>query len=306
MFSIIIPTFNNLDYLKLCIKSIRQNSKYTHQIIPHVNIGVDGTRDFLRDENIDFTFTKYNSGICEGMNTASKKSKFKYILYSHDDFYFCPGWDVVLKNEIDATSNKVINLGGSASMSQTDNTNASNPGFNFSGELGALASLAGGKQTDRSRVLAVVPLAATARAPAPAPTADAGPVWTRRWGASTWSSATPPTPTWCGSPTSRPTAWSDTRTCWPRRSSRRWRRWTAWAPPWTAAIWTASWWARGHGSSGPLPGSTPARAWRSGGWRASSAACWTPRSASQRCAPTGRPSAGPARSWKVLQLVSIP
>ena len=101
MFSIIIPTFNNLDYLKLCIKSIRQNSKYTHQIIPHVNIGEDGTCDFLRNENIDFTFTKYNSGICEGMNTASKKSKFKYILYSHDDFYFCPGWDQVLKNEID-------------------------------------------------------------------------------------------------------------------------------------------------------------------------------------------------------------
>ena len=112
MFSIIIPTFNNLDYLKLCIKSIRQNSKYTHQIIPHVNIGGDGTCDFLRDENIDFTFTEYNSGICEGMNTASKKSKFKYILYSHDDFYFCPGWDVVLKNEIDAIGHNNFYLSG--------------------------------------------------------------------------------------------------------------------------------------------------------------------------------------------------
>ena len=112
MFSIIIPTFNNLDYLKLCIKSIRQNSKYTHQIIPHVNIGGDGTCDFLRDENIDFTFTKYNSGICEGMNTASKKSRFKYILYSHDDFYFCPGWDVVLKNEIDAIGHNNFYLSG--------------------------------------------------------------------------------------------------------------------------------------------------------------------------------------------------
>ena len=112
MFSIIIPTFNNLDYLKLCIKSIRQNSIYNHQIIPHVNIGEDGTCDFLQDENIDFTFTKYNSGICEGMNTASKKSKFEYILYSHDDFYFCPGWDVVLKNEIDAIGHNNFYLSG--------------------------------------------------------------------------------------------------------------------------------------------------------------------------------------------------
>ena len=112
MFSIIIPTFNNLDYLKLCIKSIRQNSIYNHQIIPHVNIGDDGTCDFLQDENIDFTFTKYNSGICEGMNTASKKSKFKYILYSHDDFYFCPGWDDVLKNEVDAIGHNNFYLSG--------------------------------------------------------------------------------------------------------------------------------------------------------------------------------------------------
>ena len=65
MFSIIIPTFNNLDYLKLCIKSIRQNSKYTHQIIPHVNFGSDKTSEFLINENIDFTFTDYNYGICE-------------------------------------------------------------------------------------------------------------------------------------------------------------------------------------------------------------------------------------------------
>ena len=33
MFSILIPTFNNLDYLKLCIDSIKKNSKFEHQII---------------------------------------------------------------------------------------------------------------------------------------------------------------------------------------------------------------------------------------------------------------------------------
>ena len=112
MFSIIIPTFNNLDYLKLCIKSIRQNSKYTHQIIPHVNIGSDKTSEFLVNENIDFTFTDYTSGICEGMNTASKKSRFEYILYSHDDFYFCPGWDIALKDEIEKIGHNMFYLSG--------------------------------------------------------------------------------------------------------------------------------------------------------------------------------------------------
>ena len=112
MFSIIIPTFNNLAYLKLCIKSIRQNSKFNHQIVPHVNIGSDKTSDFLINENIDFTFTDYNSGICEGMNTASKKSKFEYILYSHDDFYFCPGWDIALKDEIEKIGHNKFYLSG--------------------------------------------------------------------------------------------------------------------------------------------------------------------------------------------------
>ena len=37
MFSILIPTLNNLNYLKLCIKSIKNNSKYNHEIIVHVN-----------------------------------------------------------------------------------------------------------------------------------------------------------------------------------------------------------------------------------------------------------------------------
>ena len=35
------------------------------------------------------------------MNLAAKKSNFKYLLYAHDDFYFAPNWDVVLKNELD-------------------------------------------------------------------------------------------------------------------------------------------------------------------------------------------------------------
>ena len=74
MFSIIIPTLNNLSYLKLCINSIRKNSKYNHEIIPHVNIGADGTLDYLKKNNIKFTYTRENSGICKGMNLAAKKS----------------------------------------------------------------------------------------------------------------------------------------------------------------------------------------------------------------------------------------
>ncbi len=112
MFSIIIPTLNNLEYLKLCINSIFKNSKYNHEIIPHVNIGDDGTIEYLKQNQIKFTHTNYNSGICKGMNLAAKVSKFKYILYAHDDFYFCPNWDHILKKEIDLIGHNNFYLSG--------------------------------------------------------------------------------------------------------------------------------------------------------------------------------------------------
>ena len=112
MFSIIIPTFNNLVYLKVCIDSLKKNSVFNHQIIPHVNVGDDGTEEYLKSEEIDYTITKYNSGICKGMNLASKKANFDYILYAHDDFYFCPGWDKAMSEEINRIGHNKFYISG--------------------------------------------------------------------------------------------------------------------------------------------------------------------------------------------------
>ncbi len=100
MISIIIPTFNNLDYLKLCINSLEKNSKYQNEIIFHINDGSDGSLQFVKDKKYNYTFSKENIGLCSAINTASKLSKNDYILYSHDDMYFCPDWDVVLMDEV--------------------------------------------------------------------------------------------------------------------------------------------------------------------------------------------------------------
>ena len=100
MFSILIPSFNNLDYLKICINSIKKNSKFNHQIVVHVNEGNDGTLEYIQKNNFDFTYSKENIGMPKALNTASKLSKFDYILISHDDFYYCPDWDSLLMNEV--------------------------------------------------------------------------------------------------------------------------------------------------------------------------------------------------------------
>ena len=112
MFSILIPTYNNLDYLKICLESLKKNSKFDHQIIIHINEGSDGTLDFIKNRNIEFTYTKNNIGMPKALNLASKLSKKNYILISHDDFYFCPDWDLILMNEIKSIGHNKFYLSG--------------------------------------------------------------------------------------------------------------------------------------------------------------------------------------------------
>lgn len=101
MFSIVIPTFNNINFLKICLKSLENNSAFKHEIIIHVNSGEDGTLNFIKNNNYKYTYTSTNRGLCSSVNCAVKKSSTNYILYAHDDMYFLPGWDLTLKKEIE-------------------------------------------------------------------------------------------------------------------------------------------------------------------------------------------------------------
>ena len=100
MFSIIIPTFNNLEYLKITLNSILKNSKYNHEIIIHINEGTDGTLEYIKNNNFKYTYSKKNLGLCSSVNLAAKSAATNYILYSHDDMYFCPDWDFYLFKDV--------------------------------------------------------------------------------------------------------------------------------------------------------------------------------------------------------------
>jgi glycosyltransferase involved in cell wall biosynthesis len=112
MFSVIIPTYNNLEYLKICLNSIKRNSKYNHEVIIHVNEGIDGTLDFLKNNEYKFSYSKVNSGVCVAFNEAVKLSSKKYIVLGHDDMYFCPNWDVIFTEEIKKNTSKLFFLSG--------------------------------------------------------------------------------------------------------------------------------------------------------------------------------------------------
>ena len=112
MFSILIPSYNNLEYLKTCIDSLKKNSKFDHQIIIHINEGTDGSLEYIKQKNLEYTYSEKNIGMPKALNIASKLANFDYILISHDDFYYCPGWDTEFVNEINNIKHNNYYLSG--------------------------------------------------------------------------------------------------------------------------------------------------------------------------------------------------
>ena len=110
-FSVLIPTWNNLDLLKLCISGIRENSYHDIQIIVFINEGNDGTLEWIKKQNeIDYLHSEKNIGICYGMNLSRSLIKSSYIIYLNDDMYVLPGWDVVIEDEIEKLGTKYFML----------------------------------------------------------------------------------------------------------------------------------------------------------------------------------------------------
>jgi len=110
--SIIIPTFNNLDYLKLFLRSLKINSTFDHEIILHINDGSDGTLKYAIDNTIKHTLSKTNIGLCSSMNKAYSLTTTDHILYAHDDMYFCKNWDIFLTDEINKQNDNQYYLSG--------------------------------------------------------------------------------------------------------------------------------------------------------------------------------------------------
>ena len=110
MFSILIPSWNNLSFLKLCIESIEKNSAYKHEILIHVNDGSDGTLEWVRQKGYKYTHSEENIGVCYALNGLRPLATTDYIMFMNDDMYVCPGWDTALVEEIKRIGHKMFFL----------------------------------------------------------------------------------------------------------------------------------------------------------------------------------------------------
>lgn len=93
MFSIIIPSWNNLSHLKLCVESLRRHSSEDHEIIVHLNDGSDGSLDWVKAQGIRYTHSDKNVGVCLAVNHLVAQATHDWVLYMNDDMVAAPGWD---------------------------------------------------------------------------------------------------------------------------------------------------------------------------------------------------------------------
>lgn len=97
--SIIVLTYNNLEYNKLCIESILEKTAYqNYELIIVDNNSTDGTREYLNkliERKTDFLkvyLNNENIGFAGGNNLGIKNSSGKYVLLLNNDTIVSRGW----------------------------------------------------------------------------------------------------------------------------------------------------------------------------------------------------------------------
>lgn len=112
MFTVVIPTWNNLAHLRLVVESLRAHSAAPHQLVVHVNDGSDGTLAWVRAQGIEHTASSTNIGICYAMNEAAMQARHEHLVYLNDDMFCLPGWDTALERRAAAMPDDLYLLSG--------------------------------------------------------------------------------------------------------------------------------------------------------------------------------------------------
>ncbi len=112
-----ISTYNNLEYLKIAIDSVRKNSYYNDApFIIHAENCTDGTDEWLKENSSKYDLEYYIDkndiplGIGGGMNFCANLVKTEFIMFLHSDFYVTKDWDKSLMDVFDSYPTKKCGL----------------------------------------------------------------------------------------------------------------------------------------------------------------------------------------------------
>ncbi len=101
--TVCIGSSNNLEYLKLAIRSVRTYSHFKDMpIIIHAENCTDGTDEWLLENGgplnltilIDHHDEEHTRGIGGGMNLCAERVKTEFIMFMHADMFAAPDWDI--------------------------------------------------------------------------------------------------------------------------------------------------------------------------------------------------------------------
>lgn len=92
--SIIIPTYNNFDFLKKCVQSIEQFTPEPHELIIVDNASTDGTREYLKQMagRVKFVINSENLGFAGAINQGLAIAGGSTLLLLNNDTIVTKNW----------------------------------------------------------------------------------------------------------------------------------------------------------------------------------------------------------------------
>ena len=96
--SIILVTYNNLDFTRACLQSMEKYNNYENcEIIVVDNLSQDGTREYLsgyekNHNNFKAILHDCNSGFAAGNNIGIKEAKGEFVILLNNDTVVTPNW----------------------------------------------------------------------------------------------------------------------------------------------------------------------------------------------------------------------
>jgi GT2 family glycosyltransferase/glycosyltransferase involved in cell wall biosynthesis len=96
--SIVVLTYNNLDYNRLCLTSIFEKTDYpNYEVVVVDNASMDGTREYLQEaarhyENLHLVLNEKNEGFAKGNNLGAAAAYGDILVFLNNDTVVTPAW----------------------------------------------------------------------------------------------------------------------------------------------------------------------------------------------------------------------
>ena len=91
--SVITLSWDNLDFTKAFVKSIRENTTLSYELIIVDNGSEPDTQKWVEENSDQSIIFHENQGFSKGFNEGVKLAQGKYVMMANNDTEFPPEWD---------------------------------------------------------------------------------------------------------------------------------------------------------------------------------------------------------------------